>query len=361
MKEHHGKITLMELPTLKQPQTLLDQLGGTIKISMVIGAYSRLDETTESDLFERIQTIKPTGKLKFSLNLYPSDPRPQQKLLKALKESLKAAGRNARFLNHNKNANSAQIVKGGLMKHGTDLNLIKIDDQWLLSQSIAIQNAADYALRDYKKPVRLTKSGMLPPKLAQMMINFSQFVRPIENWHDKILYDAFCGSGTVLGEGIIKGMDVIGSDIDAEAIDAAKTNTEWLSTKRLIPRKPEWTIFKSPAQDVGELPQAPDMVVSEVYLGPPLSDRHIPVGKIQDIQAELTPLYVSVFKNLYQRLKPHNPLVMAFPRHYSDNEAYSLPFEQIFNTKEFQIIERLNYHRSDQVVGREILVLERLP
>jgi len=40
------------------------------------------------------------------------------------------------------------------------------------------------------------------------------------------LLDATCGTGTILREGLVAGWDVVGSDIDAAAVDAATTNAQ---------------------------------------------------------------------------------------------------------------------------------------
>jgi len=69
---------------------------------------------------------------------------------------------------------------------------------------------------------------MLPPKLAQMMINIStsEFVQ-LKN-STPTIYDPFCGLGTILIESILMQNNVVyGSDISAENIEKTKENLNY--------------------------------------------------------------------------------------------------------------------------------------
>ena len=59
---------------------------------------------------------------------------------------------------------------------------------------------------------------MIPPKLARTMINLAVG----ENDPKSItVFDPFCGTGTILMEGLMVGVTVMGSDLDHEAVHGA--------------------------------------------------------------------------------------------------------------------------------------------
>lgn len=326
---------------LKNPQKTLNQLGGILKISRVI----------KGPISDLILAQKPSGKICFGLNIFPENENRLRHELKNIKNELKAAGRNARFINKNGNLDSATIVKGGLLRDGMDFNLIGRMIGNLVSQTIAVQDFISYSLRDYEKPARLTREGMLPPKLAQLMINLTGLT-------EGTLYDPFCGSGTVLGEALIKGMDVIGSDIDETAIAAAEKNTVWIKEKFVAPGTV--TLFKKDAERIvaANLPTRPNMIVTETLLGPPCHPK-MTEGQIRQIQENLLPLYKKVFSNLKSLLNPGTPLVAAFPLHHVNKRPLSLPYlKENLETIGYKIKDDLTYHRPDQVVGRQIIVFE---
>lgn len=372
--ERHGDVGVMDKKEKEwkildhNPQEVLDQLGGCLKISRAQKtlAIDILPEQLAEQITQFLEEQKPEGKLSFGLNLAPQHDQFLNNLLKKIKEKLKTSGRNARFVNKLGNLNTAIIVKSGLMKHGTDLNLIKTDSAIFLTQTVAIQNANLYSPRDYEKPARLAKEGMLPPKLAQLMINLALSVENSSKENEtfefkgKTLYDPFCGSGTVLGEALIKGMDIIGSDIDPKAIEAAAANLKWLEQKRFSTPDQKKTLFIQDATTLSakDLPTPPDLIVSETYLGPPQSKR-LSEDEILTIYHQLEQLYLKFFEHLRPLLKAETPLVMAFPLYHAGKKAIRLPnlIDKLIPLR-YKLNQSLVYRRSDQIVGREILVLE---
>jgi tRNA G10 N-methylase Trm11 len=334
---------------------VMDQLGGAIKISKVVWDGPGQADVIAQELIKQ----KPEGKLSFGLNNFPANGDKLKELLKKVKKALKAEGRNPRFINKQGNLTSAMIVKGGLMKNETDFNLIHVGEGTMISRTVAVQDFEGYSQRDYEKPARLAKAGMLPPKLAQTMVNLTQLVTGPTDFKDKTLYDPFCGSGTVLGEGLIKSMNVVGSDLSEEAVEAAKTNSEWI--KRKYNSNNDVKIFLQDAAKLNKnvVHQSPDMVVTETYLGPPRREL-LSADRIEIIYDEVMPLYLNFLEAIHPLLKPNTPLVIAFPVYHTPNGPMRLPnlIDQITPIG-YKLHHRLTYRRNDQVVGRDLLILER--
>jgi tRNA G10 N-methylase Trm11 len=109
----------------------------------------------------------------------------------------------------------------------------------IVAISEGAQNITAYAKRDQNRPKRDAFVGMLPPKLAQTMINLAVGPNQPQIWLQnrdfaKIdgktpkLLDPFCGTGTVLQEAILKGFTAYGSDLNPKMVDYTKENIKWL-------------------------------------------------------------------------------------------------------------------------------------
>src|SRR5205823_3602162 len=106
----------------------------------------------------------------------------------------------------------------------------------------AVQPFEQFSARDFGRPGRDDLSGMLPPKLAIIMINLAA------NDTISVLLDPFCGSGTILSEALLLGYkNLIGSDISEKAVADTKTNLDWIANK-FRRDLPDIKIFKKPSR-----------------------------------------------------------------------------------------------------------------
>ena len=97
-------------------------------------------------------------------------------------------------------------------------------------------NRKEYLARDPgKRPV--FRPGSMKSEFAKAMVNLSQIKQ------NELLYDPFCGSGGMLIEGLTLDAFSIGSDIDYEAIQAARANLSAL-------RKDYYMLFISDSRSI---------------------------------------------------------------------------------------------------------------
>lgn len=257
-------------------ETAPDQamLGGSLKIAKV------LHEVESSELgagFKYLQEkipgqldYLPEGKLQFGVSVYGFSPTPKWILHQMLemKKIIRRAGRSVRIIqNKQPILSSAQVLYNKLTSElGWELLLIKNGNKIILAQTISVQDIDEYAARDQARPARDAKIGMLPPKLAQIMLNLAN----PDNSKDSVVADIFCGSGVVLQEALLRGFNVFGSDLSAEMIEASTTNLEWLVQQPFAPSDfPGHELALSDARNV-TLPKDTQAIVSEMYLGEPL-------------------------------------------------------------------------------------------
>ncbi len=344
--------------------SVIDILGGTVKIIKIFDDCDDINDVQNKFLKHLIN--RDDKKIIFSLNLYNFNNeflKNHKNILKFLKKNLKDEGKGARFLNKpNKNIKSVVIFEEKLDKKQTDLNCIMTQEKkYLLAHTVAVQNFKKYSLRDYERPARDSKSGMLPPKLAQIMINLACEGNPTS-----VVYDPFCGSGTVLMEALLMGYSAIGSDISKKAIKDSENNLEWLKENFKVAY--DYNIFVKDAAKIEPLdfPIQPAAVVSEVYLGPPQSK--FPSDKeIYKNFNEVENIILGFLDALKVNIRQDANIVLALPYYKGRKKSFFIEaFEKKIEKAGYSLIpwpdlstERgsLLYSRKDQIVGREIFRL----
>ena len=223
------EILLLELSKEIKSDFVLSQLGGTIKIGRIF-YFSKNKKDFSPSLLAGLLKIK-SSKVVFGISVYKTEKEAiaySKKLVKdiamQLKKFLKKENRLVRWVSSSRNPLSSVIVKKNhLLEKGGEIILLSGKNGDYLGKTLSLQEFADYSFRDYHRPFRDISLGMIPPKLAKMMINFSQLKK------DEIILDPFCGSGTILQEAILMGFNhLIGADKDNFALKRTAENLEWL-------------------------------------------------------------------------------------------------------------------------------------
>lgn len=340
---------------LDNPQDLQDKLGGTIKIMEILDKTKDIQSSIKKILEKDFSNHE--GKIPFAINIL-NFKNPRQinikELLSFSKKILKSLGNNARFINKNfKNTPPSTIFKSRVIEKGIDINIIKQDSGFAIGNTVSIQNIDSYSKRDFDKPWRDAKVGMLPPKLAQILINLA-------GPNTKTIYDPFCGTGTVLMEGLLMGKTVVGSDIDAKLVDYSEKNCEWLEKE--FNTSNAHKVFTKDAQllDKDDIPNALDAIITEGYLGPPLSNT--PSEERRDEYfAELAELHKNWLTNAYEITPPNCKIVMCKTAYKVGERIEHFPdFEKIAESAGFEVTKTFTYDRPNQIVIRDIGILEKI-
>jgi len=239
-----------------------------------------------------------------------------------------------------------------------------------LSKTIAVQDIESYSARDYGRPRREARIGMMPPKLAQIMINLAQIRE------GQAILDPFCGIGTILQEALLNDYRIIGSDANGEQVENSKENLKWLSTKYII-KYPDYKIFQS---DVGRImqkikPNSIDAIVTESMLGPAYKKAPLPM-EIKQNYNNLEKMHLRLFQIAKLALRKKARMVITFPVYkirqnqcifapYIDKLSkigYSVicPLDKAFVVKGIRTTNRSSiiYDRLDQIVTREVFIFE---
>jgi tRNA (guanine10-N2)-dimethyltransferase len=348
---------------LENPQTLQNQLGGTIKIIKILDQLPL--QISSKDLKQAIQKHLKThfqnhkGKVNFSISTYNFKKHNSiniKDLLNFSKKILKSLGLNSRFVNKGQNnPPSSTIYKAKVLKKGIDLNIIKGKNTIFLGKTVAIQNIDNYSKRDFHKPCRDARIGMMPPKLAQIMINL---VGP-----SSTIYDPFCGTGTILTEGLLMELDVLGSDIDKRMVKFSEKNCHWLEQE--FRTKNLYKIFEKDAQEIKKedliisAKNKIDCIITEGYLGPLLTS---PPSESQqnEIFSEISTLHENWLKAVHSATDLNCKIVMCKTAFRIKDQIIHFPdFQKIAEEAGWKITKTFTYDRPDQIVIRDIAILEK--
>ncbi|MDR1032967.1 MAG: hypothetical protein LBL84_03075 [Candidatus Nomurabacteria bacterium] len=400
------------------------RLGGTKKAGVVFATTDKDQDQIYRQIAKYISNSNIPGKVTLGLSAYhlPFTAQNLQKIGLRLKNDLKKQGKSLRLVpndgpelstatsHHNKLGLSANKIEILLIGHGRKV---------ILAAGTGAQNITAYAARDQKRPKRDAFVGMLPPKLAQIIVNLaapanqsisSQISKNGKSFSDEsrtdgheerrrdgadgrspTILDPFCGTGVILQEALLMGHRVYGTDFSEKMIDYSRENLSWLKRQRhwsLDSTQSRRVLASSPVTTgaTQRYPKANDdafrlelgdatkhkwhqpinAVASEVYLGQPFSAPPSP-AKLAEVRRLCRAITTEFLTNLAPQIKSGTALCLAVPAWRLKNGQFErLDILDIieklgYNIQKFKHVKSqdLLYYREDQVVGRELLVLKR--
>jgi tRNA G10 N-methylase Trm11 len=384
---------------------LFRKIGGSVRVIEI------LDETDErrfaTDVINYLQDSKTKKKneewentrtkVTFALGAYSIEFRLSDIGLR-IKKTLQENGKSARLVNtENENINAASFKKERLSKSQTEFNIISIGNTIYIGRTLVCQDIDAYSHRDTAKS-RDMIVGMMPPKLAQILINLALDWKnnslSVESWSfsNICVYDPFCGLGTTLIEAANMGITkLLGSDLSPQMVRSTRESLdtfvaeEKMWQERIITAwwKPNKD-FSSMHYDIFELDAMKifrhfegkkienTVIVSEWYLGAIMQKESITIDRVKSERMSLMRMYDAFFRGLKNLGFKWN-IVMTFP--FWDIRGNCSYFTEIYDVLEdagYQIIPLLPhttadlltkkwsllYQRPGQNVGREVIKIQ---
>lgn len=382
---------------------LMNILGGTVKIYQKIAPK-------EAKLIDLLQKENISKKIICALSNFSQDKFDSFREVLTAKKILKIPIRVIDGKDDNR-LSSAQSFQYRM--DGENIEYGLFSSGW--GRLIAVQNINEWTRHDFGKPRSDAKSGMLPPKLARMMVNLavsqvenskheyrsskqiesnsnSKNSKHVSNFEFRysnlrpLVADPFCGSGNVLIEALSIGCDVIGSDISEKAVEDTKANLEWLNQNAKIPtgsakaRKNQndsvkCKIFQADATkyDFGGIDRD-FVVVTEPYLGQPRNHK-LTIEEEKEVKEDIIRLYRDFLKNLLAAGNRLLGVCLVFPLFELANGKKLSIFDQCIDfiaeigydiicppssgeTSSCKAGPSMEYGRDYQVVKREVVLLQ---
>ena len=329
---YNGDLDLASLP----------RLGGTKKVAESLAVVELKDLTSKL-----IELISGDSSKNIALTSY-SDLDIERSVFHIIKSNV---ARSIRFVSLETTEHELLMLAH---QHVSEFNLIPCGNNISIAKTIWIYDAEDWVSRDRNKPYRDIKRGMLPPKVARIMVNLST-----QGKSGLTLADPFCGTGTTLAEAMMVGCNVIGSDTNPDAVVGAKTNLSWLaSTPGLKPTT--YTVIQADATHFAEHVEHIDCIVTEPYMGPLLDERNpSTLLKIKNIAKGLDKLYRGAFKSFYKALPVQGRVVMSIPSFHVYNRVIETISIDTLMALGYNHIVTVPYAKPSAAVIRNITILEK--
>lgn len=349
-------------------ELLIKRLGGTIKIGRIVAELplARLSSINQEicQLAKTKQSASATGKFNFGFSDYGAPIFNKKDLGLKLKKYFSSEAVSSRFVvSRERNLSSVVVTQNKLLTKGIEIVLAADGQSFYLGETIAVQAFKDLSLRDFGRPARDDLSGMLPPKLAQIMLNLAQIASS-----DSLIMDPFCGSGTILSEAMLFGYrNLLAADISLKAVEDTRRNFNW--TKEIY--KVTDSKLKLFAKNVLSLSkfikaESVEAIITEPYLGPQRDLKNIPLV-IKDLEL----LYSGAIREFKKVLSQEGRVVMIWPLFYGqrpitpDYSGFRIVRMLPDGFEDNKFLKKNNretiiYGRPGQRVFREVVVLEKI-
>lgn len=352
------------------PERIGDELGGTIRITKDIATWNHMPEAEE--IISALAPLPATWVMGLSVLSGSSSVK---KMAMSIKKAARQQNSKVSFIEpKGSSLNAAQVLFNRLTHEpNMDLSIIRISETYILIKTIHMQNIANYELRDTSRPARDARVGLLPPKLAQIMINLAQ------PHTDTTIYDPFCGMGTILQEAWLMGFSAIGSDASDRMITASGKNLDWMAEQFPVPKDSRPQTFLHDVKEAfpQHLEEKNLTIATEPFLGTPLT-HPLSSPEIEIFHNKIIELYRLFFQNIQKVLKPGATLLILFPcpkgqdgftplpRSFIDEIAAigyrkkQLVPEAIASHFPAGVSDTVLYARPDALVAREVTLWETI-
>lgn len=403
--EASEEVLIVETAAALKIEALQKRLGGCIKILQVIDAIKKRPQDSLNFALRhyfRPSTLKKSflkeykGKIQIGLSIYLLDmelakrpaPAPAGKtppvniftepkrIGMMAKKTMTEGGSSVRLVLPEFNSlslASVVVTKNLLLQKGAEICILAGKENIYTAKTISVQDFEDYGRRDYQRPVRDEKQGMIPPKVAQIMLNLSGAKT------GETLLDPFCGIGTMVQEGLLLGYRMLGSDINKQAIKGSEQNLEWFRNRyKIAPGKYHFEAADARTVDTLLKDQKIAAVVTESTLGP-IYSTYPKKAEIEANFKELQSLYTDTFKALAKILPKAGRVVMCFPAYRQGKDQYeAVPSLDWAKDLGYNLVDLISpglakklkflkltarktaiYDRKDQIVAREIVIFQK--
>lgn len=331
-----------------------NSLWGTIKIALIHEEWVKKNDLAPLIVKKIAEKAQEGKKLRIGIDTFVPALK---SLVFKVKDTLKEQWCSIRVVQHdNGRTKTATTIHEKLIEQGIEL-VLYADKAWFtIAETIWIQDIESYSQRDMDRDRSMTV-GMMPPKIAQIMINLAT------KWEKNlVIWDPFCGLGTTLIEALHGGFSQLRwSDLETKMVETTKKNIE--SQKIWAQADIETFALNAMQLDTYIAPEN-TVIVTEWMLGKNFTPQTITQQLAFQERKALTELYTGFLSSAYKNKNIKN-MCFCLPFWNIGNETLYMPeigaLSRDWNIENLCIKgKRYLFHmRPGQCVGREIILLKR--
>jgi tRNA G10 N-methylase Trm11 len=213
---------------LKTPKKVYENLAGVHKVAVPITSMvdSPLEGSAEIDSF--LEGVDDD--FSFSVSYYSSQGIEESEY-ESMVSTMLSIVRGAGF----RKANLVR-ARGGSEVHGrdllsrkiTDFVILRVENRYSIGVTAYVPNATEFRARSNERPV-VSSQISISSRLAKVLLNLGGLSR------GELMLDPFCGSGTILSEAVLAGVNCIGVDKNPVRIQNAERNLQWITSTSKAP------------------------------------------------------------------------------------------------------------------------------
>ncbi len=335
---------------------IFNRLGGFTSCGVL---YDDID-----NILEELTDLK---KITFGLSVFTDSRDKYSKkgikdVLEGIKGLLKERGVSSRYLIPNGlMLDTAQVLHNRILEKGFELVIFDYKARVQYGKTLAVQNIGVFSEVEFDKPYTNKAMGVLPAKLATIMVNLLGLK------DGDTLWDPFCGSGTIPLVALLNGYNVIGSDIDNEAVNGTRDNVAWLAKRNRVNDVGvnifHFDVLNPDSRVVRDLRRTSlQGLVCEPFMGPP-QFKPLSQAKANTLLANVEALYTNLFKLLENIKLTEFKAVIVIPSYKTREGWLTLSLNSVISKKwqvDTNLGERdLHWKRSDSIIKRNIFVLSK--
>jgi tRNA G10 N-methylase Trm11 len=309
----------------------------------------------------------PERNFNFSLSLYcpPGDPETEyEELSGQLLSTIREFGHKKANLIRSRSGPELHSERV-LARSAMDFVAFPIGATYQWGVTVFIPETEGFKERSTERPF-VTSGISLSSRLARVLVNIAGVSK------GKVLLDPFCGSGTILGEALLKGADCIGIDRNHGSVERTKKNLVWVLSqgKRGGQHVPSFSVITGDAMNLRRSlgDKMVDAIVSEPILMPRLSSPPS-LEKARHLVKHASIIYSEALHEMSGVLKSGGRMVLVTPSLRTiDGKDVILSFDDLneIGLKPFRPPGAAPYeyplkvaHQSTRWVRRAIYALEK--
>jgi tRNA G10 N-methylase Trm11 len=334
----------------------IKRLGGTVKIAVEAGENTTLSQ----EQIVEIIAAKNDKHVTFGISVYGTHA-PGPGWYREVKERLDQVGIAARYVEakHDDQLSSIVIAR----QEVREIIAVAIEGGILLGETVAVQEFEEWNDRDRLRPGYDAKRGMLPPKVARMIVNI---VTPNIPGKTPTLLDPFCGVGTVLSEAALVGYAVVGCDIMESSVEKAKKNLHWLEARYPEIETRYKKVFVGDATHISEElgANSVDAIATEPFLGDTrMGEKGEPLdpANVKNTIKGLEKLYIGSLREWHKSLVTGAKVAIAIPAYVTTRGMVSVKnvIDRFASLGYTLLTGPIEYSRPQAIVRREFYILQK--